>query len=190
MPFQLRERTTIDLDGYGGGYSFHPAIQSYLYEVIYWDLDEENDDDPDVVGKVSVLIFYPRGYAYEELVDAADAINQNAYDAAEFFFGEEGPFGPHSDAISRDLMVVTNVTIQPEYRGQGLGHQVVQTLHRRHGRSLSMALLPCPLEEVEGGSPQKLYNYWHKLGFNRKDKETGWLWNDVTYRSEFPGRVR
>lgn len=186
MPFQLRERTVLDLDGSGGGHSFHPAIQSHLYEIIHWDLDE-GDANPEVVGQVSAMVFYPWGYSYEELVDAADEIDDDAVAAVFYFYGEDGPFRSDHDSLTHNLLYISRVEVKSAYRGRGLGLQVVRALHERHGGTLNVALTPCPLEgDRTDEAVQKLWDYWSKLRFNREDEEGVWLWNDVTYQSEFP----
>jgi GNAT superfamily N-acetyltransferase len=175
----MRDVSEIDLEDPSPADFFH----SYLYEVI----SVEDNDEEEVIGRVTAYTFDFLEVAEIDLLGAADEVSGSLLKMAKFFFdGKRGALNEDADwcSITR-LLVIDSVQIQRPHRGKDLGHRVVAALWARLGKP-HVALMPAPIAEDEGKGRQKLWAYWSRLGFNTQNRRANILWNNSGLVSAFP----
>lgn len=138
--------------------------------------DEYEDPDEHVeVGEAFVSVIPHAGNI--DLFWTLDAVDQEHADLAEMLTIKRpellGEAGLH-DGAGGDLMYVSSIFIEPEFRGAKLGHTVMDAILRTIGRTCPLVILQAaPVleeEDAEGtlahpAAKAALSRYWQQYGF-------------------------
>lgn len=125
---------------------------------------------------------------YDMILDA-DNESADLGVVAQAFYGLSEPLeGITDDVTSLDVLYLSSMKLDANWRGYGLGLMVALILIRAHGQEANLAMIPSPLENSDG-SPEvgaeaikrgraKLTRYWKKLGMVEVPGQPGMLWHN------------
>lgn len=139
------------------------------------------------------------GYAMNDgidIVDQADAICQDVYDAAEKAFGSNGLMGDDpilSDCSSYNVLYIDRMFLEPSVRKTGLGDAILRRVIEHHDAASLAAVLMFPKaggwDKVADGDPlfgkggedgtKRIAAHYKRLGFVRHPKDSKWLYLDM-----------
>lgn len=138
--------------------------------------DDDSDGQEMEIGRAVVHVIPAAGDI--DLFETLDAAGQEAAGFAEVLelhpqVLEESGLG----FFGGDLMILSTLEIRPGFRGQKLGHAVLDSIHATVGRNCPLIVLRAsPLsgsgqEEPPAGSPATaaLHGYWEEYGFTLLD---------------------
>ncbi|NKX55475.1 hypothetical protein [Arthrobacter mobilis] len=166
--------------------------------------DDDSDGQEMEIGRAVVHVIPAAGDI--DLLETLDAVDQEAAGFAEVLelhpqVLEESGLG----FFGGDLMILSTLEIKPGFRGQKLGHAVLESIHATVGRNCPLIILrasPLPgsgREEPPAGSPAKtaLQGYWEEYGFALLDGDYMVYYGhpedgpgDLDHEDEDPGRER
>ncbi|MET4144327.1 hypothetical protein [Arthrobacter sp. UYCo732] len=152
-----------------------PMNWSVSIDGLVWDEGEEDNDGREVhIGNAWFSIVPDAGMI--DLFWTLDAVNQELANVAEMLTTERPDLMPNSGMdLGGDLLVLSSLRIEPQFRGNKLGHAILKAILGTAGRAVSLVVLQAaPLFSDEGpieGSPEHtaakaaLRRYWADFGF-------------------------
>lgn len=145
----------------------------------YGDSDGGSDDGENDVHVGGAMFYIVPDVPQIDLVKTLDALSQELYNVAHMLVHERPDMLP---SLQPDLLYLQSVQVKPEFRGQGLGHTILEAVLATVGRGVgTVVLMPAPiLRDDDGrwleGTPKEdtaehlriqesLRRYWMDFGF-------------------------
>jgi len=162
---------------------------------------ETNDDDVEQkIGKLSIYVVQCGRVLNEgaSLFEVMDCLDGDSYDCfANLFDHETEQLKPQVERLlseertfEADLMLIDQVELNPDYRGQGLGKEIILRVIRRLGTNCRViTCMPFPLQytnpPLKGKQPagkrsaqRRVREFWEGVGFVRLPRSEYYLWPD------------
>ena len=197
--FELKQETRQDIALYQEDQEGEEYVRHTTFTLQGYDLDEKREPKPLGCFRATHYLY---GYAFNsqvDIIDEADAISQEAYEAAEMLYGEEeGILKDDLGLVERNTFEMNGLLIEsayliPEARGHRLGEAVLNRIIERHDPSNlgAVILYPNAKYHLKEGDPfldckngqEKLVGFYRRMGFkpHPKDKKFMYLlgedWN-------------
>jgi GNAT superfamily N-acetyltransferase len=157
----------------------YPVSWTITVSGTVWDEDDDGGDGAEVtVGKAHVYLVPDAGII--DLFLTLDAVNQEVAGVGEMLTLKR-PDLIEDMALGGDLLIVSALWIEPEFRGNKLGHAVLKAILGTIGRSAVQVILQAAPALADGareeGIPEHeaakaaLRSYWEEFGFRAADED-------------------
>ncbi|MGO4186584.1 hypothetical protein [Pseudarthrobacter sp. TAF60_1] len=155
----------------------YPVSWTVTVRGTVWDEDDDGADGAEVTVAEAHLYLVPDA-GIIDLFLTLDAVNQEVAGVGEMLMLKR-PDLIEDMALGGDLLIVSSLRIEPEFRGNKLGHAVLKAILGTIGRSAVQVILQAA-PAVADGAPGEgtrehevakaaLRRYWEEFGFRAAD---------------------